>query len=359
MKLVILFFLSLIATNTFADTQSLWKSRISQMLSEGKIPLIDMETSYQENHIDEYFPNVIKAYDTLGIAVVAADGHQRPKDGSKGYRWSNYMLEAHKKYPNIFVPTTNGGVNRNWSRQYTGPKSFISQLEGEVSSRKYSLIGEIEFRHYMSNHQCKSDKHHRDVSVSIDGKLGDRVLGLSSKYNIPVVVHFEIEDSNVESLDRALSKHPNAKVIIAHLGQRRQPELQTKYNHILVKELLDKHKNLYFDLANGHPNRKYHCSGKYKDETIVGDNVLWETDEFGQLDSISKDWVSILEEYSDRFVFASDYGAGRRDLTEHLEKKVYNFNRLVSGLSTEARHNVSYKNAWKLLTSREWKNDEN
>jgi hypothetical protein len=331
-----------------------WKDRIQSFLDQGKIPLVDMETTYRSDHVDLYFPQVLGEFDRNAIAITAADGDQAKKNGEKGYRWSDHTLELVNAFPRYFVPTTNGGTSKNWAQGKTGGRSFIAQLEERVGSGKFFVIGEIEFRHFLSNHQCAENKLHRDVSIAIDGGLGDRVLGLSEKYGLPVVIHLDVEDKELERLERALDKHQNAKVVVAHFGQIRQPERQKMFSPEYVVSLFDRFPNLSFDLSNGHPNRKYHCSGSDNDETIVGDNILWFHDGDHQQDHVDERWLRVLEAYSDRFVFATDYGGGRQSLPDHLGERVRNFNLLISNLSDQARHNISYKNAWKLIVGEDW-----
>ena len=83
----------------------------------------------------------MKTYDKLGIALSSYDGYQRSKDGSKGYRWSNYILDLTNTYPEYIIPTANGGTNKNWTQQ---KESFISQLEKEIQTGKYLNMGELE-----------------------------------------------------------------------------------------------------------------------------------------------------------------------------------------------------------------------
>ena len=72
-------------------------------------------------------------------------------------------------------------------------------------------------------------------------------------------------------------------------------------------------------------------------------------------DELEKKWKKILVEFSDRFVFATDYGGGRKPLDEYLTKKVNNFNNIIKDLPNEAKHKIAYKNAWYLLTGKNWK----
>ena len=73
--------------------QSVWRARIQSLLDAGKLPKIDMETSWSEDTVRSFVPGIFPLMDELGIALIAADGYQRKQDGSTGYRWGTYIRE--------------------------------------------------------------------------------------------------------------------------------------------------------------------------------------------------------------------------------------------------------------------------
>ena len=89
-------------------------------------PIIDLESSLKRKDGEKYLKDLIPIMDELGIALIAFDGYQRPKGGekSKGYRWGYYTNEIVNNYPDRFIPTTNGGTNKNWLKGKEGKKSF-------------------------------------------------------------------------------------------------------------------------------------------------------------------------------------------------------------------------------------------
>jgi len=54
-------------------------------------------------------------------------------------------------------------------------------------------------------------------------------------------------------------------------------------------------------------------------------------------------------------VVGTDYGGGRAPLPDYLNSKVENIRLILRDLPTAAKHDIAYRNAWKLLTGREWK----
>ncbi len=337
-----------------AELEAHWKARIQSLLDQGKLPKIDMETSIRQDQVAVYIPEAFETMDDLGVALLAADGYQRPKDGSKGYRWSYYIRGLVNRYPDRFIPTANGGTNKSWLREKGGNKQFVTKMETHLQAGVYAHMGELDFRHYMSSSQCRDRRRDRDNDIRMNSDNGHRIFKLSAETGVPFSAHLEPENDALNALEDMLAQYPKAKVIVAHFGQLRHPEIQKRFTPTYVRKLLSAYPNLYYDLANGYPNRKYKCAGPSNDDVLVGDTVLWEGGEGRQTDTVRAEWRNIIVDYSDRFVFATDYGGGRPPLPKFLHEKVANFNRIIRDLPEDAKHNIAYKNAWNLLTGRPW-----
>ncbi len=332
-----------------AELESRWRARIQHFLDAGVIPLIDMETSLQSDQADSFIPDVLPLMDQLGFALSAADGYQRAKDGTSGYRWSTYIRALVNDYPDRFLPTANGGTNPNWRKEKGGESTdFIDQMEQHVRAGIYVHMGEFDFRHYMSNHQCKQNQTERDTDIALTSENGHRVFRLSTETGVPFVIHLEPEDHALEGLAAMLKQYPAAKVIIAHFGQIRHPEKETRFTPESVRQLLSTYPNLSYDLATAEPNRRYRCSD------VAADGVIWDGPLNDQRDTLSPAYKAILTEFSSRFVAATDYGGGREAWPKFLRAKAENLRRIMQGLPEDAQHNIGYKNAWLLLTGKPW-----
>lgn len=330
-----------------------WKQRIVSFLDKGVIPLIDLESSLMQGFGGEkYLEHTKDIMDEMGVALMALFTFQAPAENQKlkGYRWNYYIHDVVNKYPDYFILSTNGGVNNNWFKQ---KKSYIQQLSKQVKSGDYPIISEIEFRHYMSDLQCQMKRTDRDHYVPINSKNGHKLFKLSHKTGVPIVIHFELEDELLNSLEEMLSSYPRAKIIIAHFGQIRNHERQQRFDSSLVRYLLRNHPNLYFDLSTGEPGRRYRCTGKL-------DTVIWEKGILGSQKKILRpEYKAILTDFSNRFVVGFDYGGGqlrktKSPSTDKLRRRVGNIHLILKDLPIEAKHNISYRNAWLLLTGTEW-----
>ncbi|MAE44792.1 MAG: hypothetical protein CMF63_07400 [Magnetovibrio sp.] len=329
------------------QTQEIWRQRIQSFLDRGVIPLIDLQSSLKREDGELYLDDALRVMDEVGLALIAFDGYQASK-GGKGYRWGYYVHEIVNAHPDRIVLATNGGTNPNWLGQKGGqPRHFVDQLEKQVRGGDYPIIGELDFRHYMSNRQCKKGRTDRDSDIPLNGENGSRVFRLAEATGVPIAIHLEPEDAPLDALQEMLASHPKAPVIVAHFGQIRHPARQKRFGPDLARQLLTINPNLYYDLSTGDPGRQYHCGG-------VFDTVIWEDGSFGQTDNLKPEYKAILNEFSDRFVVGTDYGGGRGPLPAFLKKKVANIRLILRDLAGEAKHDIGYRNAWKLLTGKNW-----
>jgi len=334
-----------------ASLEQQWRSRIQGFLDKGVIALIDLESTLPEADAERYLEPAMRRMDDLGIALIGFDGEQLPPGKSKdeqGHRWSDYIQQIANAYPAYFIPTTNGGTSKNWREQ---KDSFISQLEEQAKSGQYALIGELEFRHYLSSSECKDNRTEREVDIPLTSANGHRLFKLSEQTGLPFLIHLEPEDKPLAELEQMLAQYPKAKIIVAHFGQLRFPEKQQRFNPEFVRKLFTTYPNIYYDLSNGEPGRRYPCNKN------VLDTVIWEDSLLGQSDTLKPGYRAILTEFSDRFVAGTDYGSGRKPLPEFLKDRAENLRRIMKQLPVEAQHNIGYRNAWRLLTGKPWSAD--
>lgn len=331
-----------------AELESMWRSRIQSFLDGGIIPLVDLESSLRREDGEKYLKKALKAMDSEGIALIAFDGYQaeKTKNSPTGYRWGYYIHEVVNAHPDRFVLATNGGTNKNWIEQRS---SFIEETERQVRSGDYPIMGEYEFRHYMSSAQCRKGRTDRDMYVPMTCENGHRLFRLSQETGIPFLIHLEPEDTPLAELEQMLARYPKARVIWCHLGQIRHPGREALYGPGLLRRLLAAYPNLYIDISTGHPGRRYQCNNN------VLDTVIWQDGYNGsQKDRLRDDYRAILTDFCDRFVVGFDYGGGRPPLDLYIREKAKTRRLIMRDLPEEAQHAIGYRNAWFLLTGKQW-----
>jgi len=334
------------------ELEQKWRARVQSFLDRNVIPIIDLESSLKRKDGERYLEDALPVMDELGVALIAFDGYQTGKKDKKGkgYKWGYYIHEVVNAYPDRFILATNGGTNPNWLKEKGGKKKhFIDQMEEQVRGGEYPIMGEFDFRHYMSGHQCRQGRTNRDNDIPINGENGHRVFRLSAETGVAFVIHLEPEDHAIDALEEMLKAYPQANVIWAHFGQIRHPDRERRFGPELVRRLLSTYPNLYYDISTGKPGRTYKCNDG------VLDTVIWQNSLGGQSSDLKPEYKAILTEFSTRFVSGTDYGGGRKPLPDFLESKIGNVRRILRDLPDEAKHAIGYRNAWKLLTGKAWK----
>ena len=332
------------------EIEDKWQVRIQSFLNTGVIPLVDLLSFLPREDSAPVIRWTKEVMDEEGVALISFAGYWAPKaSGGKGHRWDYFIQSVVNDEPDRFILTTNKGGNKNWWQQKSGrPWDYIEQLEQQVIGGDYPFIGQIEFRHYMSNAQCKAGKTHRDINIPLDGPGGHRIFKLSSATGVPFSIHLELEDSTIDALENMLRSYPKANVIISHFGQIRHPERQQRFGAKLIEHLLMTYPNLYFDLSTGEPGSIYKCNH-------VLDTVIWDDDgQGGQTDRLKPEYKEILQKFSKHFVVGFDYGPTNRQSAEFLTSRIENIRLILRELPDEAKHNIGYKNAWLLLTHKPW-----
>lgn len=328
----------------------LWRARIQSFLDRGVIPLVDLESSLPDKVADGDLEPAMAAMDKAGVALMACDGYQSPKDGKKsGYRWGYAVHRAVNRYPDRLILASNGGSNPNWTSGKGGrAKDFIDQTETQARSGDYPILAEFEFRHYMSSSQCRRNRTDRSVDLPLDGENGRRLFALSQETGLAFLIHLEPEDTPLQALERNLTAYPGAKVIVCHFSQIRHPDRQRRFTPELVRHLLSSYPNLYYDLSVGEPGRRYACTNEL-------DTMLWQMNgPDGQRPLLKPEYATILNEFSTRFVCGFDYGGNRGDLDSFIIKLAANSRLIIADLPEKAQHDIAYRNAWRLLTGTAW-----
>ena len=248
---------------------------------------------------------------------------------------SGESIRLYKLYPDRFVPTTVHGDGKLW---HSSDKGFLEKLAKDAKSGKYFAMGEFEARHYQSS------TNNRNVHMPVDSEAMQVVFALSSETGMPFLLHHEAEDKLLPELERMLVKYPKAKVIWCHVGRNRNPATWKQFTKADgVRALIKKYPNLYFDLVQSKPGSKYHGTGYV-------DAIMYEISNWGI--ALDPEWKKLFEEFPDRFVIGSDINTGRFD---NYDRVMDTFRTIVfKDLTKAAAEKIAFKNAWKLMTGREW-----
>ena len=307
-----------------------YRRRILALKAAGTLPIFDVESSYNPYRIDP--PAFVQGMDANGIAVMALSVDMPGKEYSAVNRWSDHNLDLVRDYPDHFLPTGNGGNHPAWTGN---PDQFLDDNEAAMLSGRYLLMGEFEFRHYPSPRQIERGESHRDVAIPIDGPYGHRLFALAERTGVPFQIHYEIEDSLLAPLEDMLRRYPGAKVIWCHFAQIRYSARAPSYGPAYLRQLLERHPNVYVDTAFGGSNSLYQPSGER--------HARYWADRDG--------WREVIAAHPYRFLAALDIGGDRMDRLASWTRNLRDF---LGELPSALAEVVAYKAAWKLLFGEEF-----
>jgi hypothetical protein len=306
-----------------------YTQRLKRILATGELPYIDIESSCKSDELDIDY--IAMNMDRLHIGLMALSADIKSDYIEEGIHFDNLSEKLIASYPDRFIPVGNGGQPPTLE--------FLDGQEVAARTKRILLFGEYEFRHYPSPRQVKRNKLGRDVSVPIDGPVGQRAFSMSEQTGLPFQIHYEIEDVLLEPLENMLKQYPKAKVIWCHLAQVRYIERASRYNSVYVETLIKRFPNLYFDTAFGDSNSIYPLSNQRHARVWADDG------------SLKAEWRDLIVAYPNRFLSALDLGGDRLNRIVEYDQKHRKF---LSFLPSQTQHQVAYRNAWSLLFGEEF-----
>lgn len=186
----------------FKKVRAGYLDRIASIKKNGTLPILDIESSCDPHAMD--LPAFARSMDRAGIAQMCISVDSPPGGGET---WVHSLEFAHK-FPAHFIPTGNAGNHPAWT---LSPDRFLDNNERNIIEYRYPLMGEFEFRHYPSPRQVRRSSS-RDVNIPIDSPRGHRLFSLAERTGIPFQIHYEIEDSLLDSLESILARYPKNRL---------------------------------------------------------------------------------------------------------------------------------------------------
>ncbi len=208
-----------------------------------------------------------------------------------------WIAAAAKKYPDRVVPAL----------PLPDPmaEGAAAGLEAALGRSKARVVGEAHVRQV-------SRKIERDLASPAFG----RILEVTARHGVPLVIHQELDDRATAGLEAALAAHPRATIVLAHAGEAPPGRIEA---------LLGRHRNLVVDLSGMHFQRKPALAS-----------------ETGPLDP---QWKALIEKLPDRFVMGIDVWAARLFEPAMLDRLMKWTRRVLGELRPEVAERVARRNA--------------
>jgi len=254
--------------------------------------LIDAHSHLPSAQAIDAYVAAMKRHDVAKVVLLGVGGVQ--KDDAA------WIAAASRKYPDRVI----AGVP---VPDPTSPDA-AARLDADLGRGQGRVIGEVHVRQV-------SRKIDRDPSDPTFGK----VLEVSARRAVPVVIHQELDERAAARLEAALAAHPKATIVLAHGGSVAPS---------VLAPLLGRHANLVVDLSGMHFQRKPALAT-----------------ETGPLDP---EWKTLIERMPDRFLIGIDVWAPRLFEPKMLDRLMRWTRRVLGELSPAAAERVAWKNAARL-----------
>lgn len=244
-----------------------------------------------------------------------------------------------------------GGGSLNAMIQETPANQVTEEIKKifQKTAEKIVSDGALVFSETAALHLIFTSNHAEFQETLPNHPLFFELADIAAEHNIPIDIHMEAvpEDmatppellagsseipltlsANITVLEELLDHNKNTKIIWAHAGM---DSIGTRTVE-LMRELLEKHSNLYMSLKN-------------RDSRLQHNSL---TDNNGTL---KDEWKKLLIDFSDRFVIGSDhfFSISANDPGGNSENSQLDFTDLLKQLPTETAENIAYKNAEKIF----------
>ena len=185
-----------------SSLKALWCQRIEAIKASGRIPIIDIESTYNPNKLNP--KTLAEQMDKNGVALIAMSAGVSGKEFHyEGKVWSDATLRLMNLDPWRYIPASTAGAGPAWSE---GFYKFLGKTIEKVVEDNYLLLGEFEFRHYPSCRQYKRGEMYRDVTIPIYSRVAQKLFSFSEKSGLSFQIHYEIEDRLLPLLEEMLKK---------------------------------------------------------------------------------------------------------------------------------------------------------
>lgn len=211
---------------------------------------------------------------------------------------------------------------------------FVSVKDGDVTQQDMApvlnalesgagCIGEVKVRHFASGPGAE------DVLFEADNPFMTVLYALAREFGVPVNVHVDYFEGQMEGFERALEESRdatagNTNIIWAHMGDAPASA---------VDDLLKRHENLYVDLSSRNPMCDFSERLTSMEEQRLDDGTY----------TLKPEWKALFEEHADRVLFGTDIGPGERH--ESMAEIVDYYRILLGQLTLEAQEKIGAENA--------------
>lgn len=207
---------------------------------------------------------------------------------------------------------------------------FKKLLEEAAQSGKYVGFGELALRHYAQpDIKDETQRQARDITISGAHPWMYILADLGAKYNLPLDIHIEPDNSTITDFEKLISHNPQAKIIFDHAGWYNTGEATPE----LLERLLGQYANLYSNIKLRKPAND--------NQAIVA--IL---DNNGQIKS---QWWAVFQKYPDRLMIGTDVKFGLDTGEGKYEEIFKTYQKFLTNLPSDLAQKIATENAKKVF----------
>lgn len=303
---------------------------------------------------DAFAANLAEAVDSaaarmnqFGIAMTLLMSPPKPSEAPRVYEVKD-LREPVGRYPRRFA-LLGGGGSLNQLLHETPADKVTDEVGLRFRKQAESLLadGAIGFGEIAIHHLSlrRMGPQHAYESVAADHPLLLLLVDIAAEHDVPIDIHFDAvpEDidrparpvfnpatperlkANLDAFERLLEHNPQTRIIWAHAGTdplgTRTPAMQ--------RQLLKRHPNLFMSLRFG-------TGGKAPFFALDSDL------------SLKREWLSLLQDFPDRFVIGSDFFHGSGGQRGPDEMAFDNYQRILHDMPPPLATAIAHGNAERL-----------
>lgn len=195
-----------------------------------------------------------------------------------------HTLDIHKHAPARILPFVST-MYPGWHRQ---DERVLPRAERLLKSGLFKGVGEVMLRYYGIPAMNEPA-----INVPADSPFIRKLSDIVQRYDGVMLVHMEPEPAAIRSLENLLADNKKLKVIWAHCGTVARIGVKT-IGHADMGALMDRHANLYTDIAGVQPTSVAPSGGLRRPPITDDDGTLL------------PGFKALIERHSDRVLFGLD-----------------------------------------------------
>ena len=203
---------------------------------------------------------------------------------ARGRRNDALTTAIYRHSPQRILPFVSS-MYPGWHRQ---DMRVLGRAERLLNTGIFKGVGEVMLRYYGI-----PSKNEPEINVPADSPFIKRLADIVVDHNAVMLVHMEPEPEAIQSLENLLDYKKDLKLIWAHCGTVARIE-QWTIGHADIGNLMDRHPNLYTDIAGVQPMSLAPSGGPRRPQI---------TDDEGKL---YPEFKELLDKHSDRVLFGLD-----------------------------------------------------